>query len=51
MLTADGQDNSFYFRAGGDFICTRNGSFDNVEIRSTVEPNRISKLLKMLWKK
>lgn len=29
-----GQDNSFYFRAGGDFICTRNGSFDNVEIRS-----------------
>lgn len=29
-----GHDNSFYFRAGGDFICTRNGSFDNVEIRS-----------------
>lgn len=29
-----GQDNSFYFRAGGDFFCTRNGSFDNVEIRS-----------------
>lgn len=29
-----GRDNSFYFRAGGDFICTRNGSFDNVEIRS-----------------
>ncbi|EPS9111453.1 tail fiber domain-containing protein [Klebsiella pneumoniae] len=29
-----GQDNSFYFRTGGDFICTRNGSFDNVEIRS-----------------
>lgn len=29
-----GQDNNFYFRAGGDFICTRNGSFDNVEIRS-----------------
>ena len=29
-----GQDNSFYFRAGGDFICQRNGSFDNVEIRS-----------------
>lgn len=29
-----GQDNSFFFRAGGDFICTRNGSFDNVEIRS-----------------
>lgn len=29
-----GYDNSFYFRAGGDFICTRNGSFDNVEIRS-----------------
>lgn len=29
-----GLDNSFYFRAGGDFICTRNGSFDNVEIRS-----------------
>lgn len=29
-----GRDDSFYFRAGGDFICTRNGSFDNVEIRS-----------------
>ncbi|QGF21664.1 tail fiber protein [Klebsiella phage JIPh_Kp122] len=29
-----GQDNSFYFRAGGDFVCQRNGSFDNVEIRS-----------------
>lgn len=29
-----GQDNSFFFRAGGDFICQRNGSFDNVEIRS-----------------
>ncbi|WKW88779.1 hypothetical protein pzkkv61_206 [Klebsiella phage pzk-kv6-1] len=29
-----GQDNSFYFRSGGDFFCTRNGSFDNVEIRS-----------------
>lgn len=29
-----GQDNNFFFRAGGDFICTRNGSFDNVEIRS-----------------
>lgn len=29
-----GQDNNFLFRAGGDFICQRNGSFDNVEIRS-----------------
>ena len=29
-----GQDNNFFFRAGGDFICQRNGSFDNVEIRS-----------------
>lgn len=29
-----GQDYNFFFRAGGDFICTRNGSFDNVEIRS-----------------
>lgn len=28
------RDDNFYFRAGGDFICTRNGSFDNVEIRS-----------------
>ena len=29
-----GRDDNFYFRAGGDFFCTRNGSFDNVEIRS-----------------
>lgn len=29
-----GRDDNFFFRAGGDFICTRNGSFDNVEIRS-----------------
>lgn len=29
-----GQNNSFFFRAGGDFICRRNGSFDNVGIRS-----------------
>lgn len=29
-----GRDDNFLFRAGGDFICTRNGSFDNVEIRS-----------------
>ncbi|UCR74186.1 L-shaped tail fiber protein [Klebsiella phage vB_KpnM_5N] len=29
-----GEDDSFYFRSGGDFFCTRNGSFDNVEIRS-----------------
>lgn len=28
------RDDNFYFRAGGDFFCTRNGSFDNVEIRS-----------------
>ena len=29
-----GRDDNFFFRAGGDFFCTRNGSFDNVEIRS-----------------
>ncbi len=29
-----GRDDNFYFRSGGDFFCTRNGSFDNVEIRS-----------------
>lgn len=29
-----GRDDNFFFRSGGDFFCTRNGSFDNVEIRS-----------------